>query len=258
MPPLLNELFSLDKKVVIVAGASRGIGAKIAWGMSQCGATTYSLARSKNIRPETYGFGESSYRSCDVTSEKQFKGVCQEIFNKHGTINVFIHSAGVKLASPKSSYSTEDALQDFDNMININLRTSYMNALVVSEYMKNSEGGVIIYITSIFGAVGYPGCPGYSASKGGLINMVRSLSIDFYKFGVRVNSIAPGYIKTDLTSQSFGDVAKRQKRLNRMIINRWGEVNDLLGAAIFLSSDASSYVTGQTLFVDGGWTAKGL
>jgi gluconate 5-dehydrogenase len=120
------------------------------------------------------------------------------------------------------------------------------------------NGGSIINITSIGSVQGFPGNPGYVASKGGLRMLSKSLAIDFSKDNIRVNNIAPGYILTDMTKDSQTDPVLYQERLDRMIIQRWGRTEDIVGAAIYLASNASSYVTGIDLIIDGGWTAKGL
>jgi len=120
------------------------------------------------------------------------------------------------------------------------------------------SGGSIINITSIGSVVGFPGNPGYVASKGGLRMMTKALAVDYGQAGIRVNAIAPGYIETAMTAGSFADPELHEQRRRHTCLGRWGSVSDMVGAAIFLASDASSYVTGQDLIVDGGWTAKGL
>ena len=124
--------------------------------------------------------------------------------------------------------------------------------------MRLSGGGSIINITSIGSTLGFPGNPSYGASKGGLRVLTKALANDLGDENIRVNNLAPGYIRTDMTEISFKDERKNKARLQRMLLGRWGEITDLCGAAIFLASDASSHVTGTDLFVDGGWTAKGL
>ena len=120
------------------------------------------------------------------------------------------------------------------------------------------NGGSIINITSIGALQGFPNNPGYVASKGGTLALSRALALDYSKNNIRVNDIAPGYIKTDMTIKSFDDLEANQDRLNQMMIKRWGEPKDIIGAAIFLASDASSYMTGSSLIIDGGWISKGI
>ena len=124
--------------------------------------------------------------------------------------------------------------------------------------MQKSEYGSIINITSIGALQGFPNNPSYIASKAALSQMTKGLAIDFSEYNIRVNNIAPGYIHTDMTDKSFQDNEKHQERQKRMIIQRWGTPDDIVGASIFLASKASSYITGSDIIIDGGWTSKGL
>jgi gluconate 5-dehydrogenase len=124
--------------------------------------------------------------------------------------------------------------------------------------MQLNGGGSIINVTSIGSVLGFPDNPAYVASKGGLRLLTKALAMDLASYSIRVNNLAPGYIRTDMTKSSFEDPVRYAERLQGMIIKRWGNPEDLAGAAIFLASDASAYITGIDLFVDGGWTAKGL
>ena len=124
--------------------------------------------------------------------------------------------------------------------------------------MSEQGGGSIINITSIAAEVGFPDNPAYQAAKGALKHLTRSLAVDLGSSGVRVNNIGPGYFKTDMTKGSWSDPEKREERSNRTLLGRWGVPEDLAGVVVFLASEASSYVTGQNIYVDGGWLAKGL
>ena len=151
-----------------------------------------------------------------------------------------------------------DAITNFRHTLETNLVAIYACCVEVLPFMRLSGGGSIINITSIGSTLGFPGNPSYGASKGGLRVLTKALANDLGADNIRVNNLAPGYIRTDMTRLSFEDEHMNQARRQRMLLDRWGEINDLCGAAIFLASDASSYVTGTDLFVDGGWTAKGL
>ena len=169
------------------------------------------------------------------------------------TIDILINCAGISLGSDK-----EGDTINFKKTINLNLVATYQSILTVVPYMKKNMRGSIINITSIAGFFGMPDNPGYVASKGGLSMMTRALAIDFAPYNIRVNNIVPGYILTDMTRKSYSDKKLKEQRDSRIIKNRWGAPEDLAGAVILLASDASDYITGSDIIVDGGWSAKGL
>jgi len=249
MNKFVDELFSVEGKTVLVTGASRGIGAEIAISFKQSGANLVCLSRSNFPKITEL---KDSYYQCDITNSDRFNEICNNAVEKYGSIDIFINAAGVTI--PVSDQDNSDMV--FRKTIDINLVASYKCSKVVSRHMLN--GGSIIHITSICSVQGFPNNPGYIASKGGLRMLSKSLALDFSKYNIRVNNIVPGYIATDMTKTSREDPILYEDRLKRMIIPRWGETKDIVGAAIYLASNASSYVTGIDLVVDGGWTAKGL
>lgn len=251
MSDLLNNLFSLDGKVVIVTGASRGIGRALAEGFAEVGASVHALARSD--RHVANLVEDVAYHSCDVLDNARFTEICHDISASEGRIDALVNAAGISM-SPGS----EGDIEDFDRILDINLKAAYRCCLAASEFMCGSEAPAIVNITSINSLVGFPGNPGYVASKGGLRMLTKALAIDLGERNIRVNAIAPGYILTGMTRKSHDDPEMHEQRLRHMIIPRWGKPEDIVGTAIFLLSPASSYITGQDFVVDGGWTAKGL
>lgn len=248
----IENLFSLHNRVALVSGASRGIGLAIARGFEKAGATVIGIGTS--AAPAEALTGKCAYRQCDVTDKLKFRALCDSLFKEHGGLHIYLHAAGITLPSATGAAT----MDNFDKTIDINLKAAYHCCLTASEHMKQGQGGSIINVTSIGSVLGFPENPGYVASKGGLRLLSKALAFDLADKNIRVNNLAPGYIHTSMTDKSFNDPQRHQERLTRMMIKRWGTPEDLIGAAIFLASDASSYITGQDIFVDGGWTAKGL
>jgi NAD(P)-dependent dehydrogenase (short-subunit alcohol dehydrogenase family) len=248
----IEKLFSLRGRVALVSGASRGIGMAIARGFEKAGATVIGIGTS--AAPAKEPVGNLSYTQCDVTDDIGFRALCDAIYRKHNGLHVYLHAAAISLPNDHSAA----AIANFDKTIDVNLKAAYRCCRTVSAYMERCGGGSIINVTSIAAVLGFPGNPGYVASKGGLRLLTKALALDLADKHIRVNNLAPGYIHTAMTDKSFRDPQRYQERLARTLLKRWGTPEDLVGAAIFLASDASAYVTGQDIFVDGGWTAKGL
>ncbi len=249
MTDYLENLFSLKGKTAIVTGGSRGIGAEIALAYANCGANVVCIARSELADDERL---QSLYRQCDISDERQFQELCESVKSNYGGIDILVNAAGISL----SEVDSKDELERFTKTLEVNLIATYQCCNTASKFMKN--GGSIINITSIGAMQGFPNNPSYVASKGGVKMLTKALAVDLGAKGIRVNNIAPGYIKTDMTAKSFANPVANKERVDRMIIPRWGETIDLVGAAIFLASKASSYTTGSSLVIDGGWTAKGM
>ena len=247
----MAELFSLEGRVAVVAGGSRGIGRAIAIGLGQAGASVIAIGRTPTQAIDAVD--RVSYRSIDITDQAGFNELCSDINNKHGQIDIYVHAAGISLPARESSQAEADR---FAATVNTNLVAPFQCVGSVASYMKPS--GSVILISSINATLGFPDNPGYVAAKGGLTAMTRALAVDLGKRQIRVNSIAPGYVHTKMTELSYQDSDTHKERMRRTILGRWGEPEDLAGAAIFLASKASAYVTGQEILVDGGWSVKGL
>ena len=251
MSDLIKRLFSLEGRHAIVTGGSRGIGAAIAVGLAGAGASVTALART-TARPSELPLAVD-YQSCDITIPGALQTLMHDVFARRRRLDILVNAAAISL--PASEVSDTER---FDRTLDTNLRSSYRACMIAVPLMQRSGGGAIINVTSVNSVLGFPGNPGYVASKGGLRMLTKALALDFCESNIRVNAIAPGYIRTAMTAGSYADPTQREARTARMVIRRYGEADDLVGAAIFLASPASSYVTGADLFVDGGWTAKGL
>lgn len=250
MSPEIARLFSLEGRVAIVAGASRGIGQAIASGLAGAGARVVGCGRSSDrANSQLRGF---EYRQCDVTEDTSFDALCGEVMAAYGRLDVFVFAAGITM--PAADH--EQSIAEFAQTLSVNLVAAYRCALSATRRMAKT--GSIVFVTSIGSLLGFPGNPGYLASKGGLRQLARAFALDLGSRGIRVNSLAPGYIHTAMTKASFSEPNQHATRAARTILGRWGSPEELAGAAIFLASDASAYMTGQDLVIDGGWTAKGL
>jgi NAD(P)-dependent dehydrogenase (short-subunit alcohol dehydrogenase family) len=243
----VESLFSLKGKICVVTGASKGIGFGIAQAFFEAGANVYGVGRSLNA----INSPKWNYISCDITRHDEIKSILSDIYLNEKKINILVNGAGITMPNDFS-------IDNFRETLETNLISAYSCCNGVIPFMKKTGGGSIINITSIGALNGFPNNPSYCSSKAGLNSLTKSLAVDYGKYNIRANNLLPGYIKTDMTKKSYSDPKLNKKRLDKMIINRWGEINDLFGAAIFLGSDSSAYVTGVDLIVDGGWTTKGL
>ncbi len=251
MNPYLEDLFGLDRRVAIVTGASRGIGGAIAESLSLAKATVIGLGRSPAMENDV---STIDYRQCDIRNSSELQTLFESVYQEFGRIDILVNAAGI--TTPQHEQDT--ALELFQQTLATNLTAVFECSRRVIKYMTPNNTGSIINITSIGALQGFPGNPGYLAAKGGVTAMTRGLALDYGPKGIRVNNLVPGYIHTAMTDASYSDNERREARAARTMLGRWGEPDDLIGAALFLASDASRYVTGSDITVDGGWTAKGL
>jgi gluconate 5-dehydrogenase len=243
----LAKLFSLEGKVALVTGASRGIGHALADGLAAAGAKTIGVGRS--TAAERFA-QQVAYVSADV--RKDAEAIVSQATDGFGALDILVNAAGVSL--PASS--PESALRAFDQTLDVNLRAAFLLSVAAARVMRN--GSAIINVTSIGAHAGFPDNPGYVAAKGGLRSLTQALAVDFGPRGIRVNALAPGYVKSEMTAGSYADPEMNEARRRHTCLGRWGEPQDIVGGCVFLASDASSYMTGQSLIIDGGWLAKGL
>ncbi|MFH1393056.1 MAG: SDR family oxidoreductase [Patescibacteria group bacterium] len=246
-----NRLFSLKGKVAIVTGAARGNGLAIAKGLANFGATVWFVDILKAKTPRKKCF----FVRADVTNDEDMKNLVNHAVEICGAIDILVNNAGITKASPSKEYS----LDDWDKTMDTNLRAPFrLSQLVARQMINQKTGGSIINIASLNARFGFSDNPAYVASKGGLSALTRALAKDWAKYGIRVNSICPGYIHTAMTEKSFNDPKLYKERIDRSMIKRYGEPEDLIGAAVFLASDASNYITGIDIYVDGGWSTSGI
>lgn len=254
----IQNLFSVNNKIVIVTGAARGNGFAIAKGFAESGAIVFFIDKLKDILDENIKTVKSKNvfpLIADLTMDKDRKHIVEIVKKKYKRIDVLVNNAGITIGGKSSEVYSE---KDWQKTLDVNLTALFVfSQLIVKEMIRTSSGS-IINITSLGAEFGFPDNPGYVASKGAVKSLSRAMAYDFAKYNIRVNSIMPGYMVTDMTKKSFNDEKLYKERLNRMLINRWGKPEDLIGAALFLASEASNYITGIDLKVDGGWSVKGI
>jgi len=169
-------------------------------------------------------------------------------------VDILVNNAGVTFSGELFEYRSSD----WDKTYEVNLKAPFELTKEVSQIMKQNKSGSIINITSLNAELAFPDNPAYVAFKGALKQLTKSLAIDLGQYGIRANNVGPGYFKTEMTIKSWNDINRKNKINDKTILKRWGMPEDLAGIIIYLSSDASSYVTGQDIYIDGGWLAKGL
>lgn len=252
----IRELFDLTDKTAIVTGGSRGIGVEMAEALAEAGANLMLCARREEQLHETVenfrarGF-QAEGKVCDVSKEEDVQEVVKSTVEKFGKIDILINNAGVSWGAMPE----EMTLEQWQRVIDINLTGCFLMAQAVGREMLEQGSGSIINIASIAGMTSSANGPfyaGYVASKAGLIGLTRELAASWGRKGIRVNAIAPGFFRSRLADKVI-DIYERTIQENN-VIPRIGNEGELKGVTVFLASDASSYITGQTIVVDGGMT----
>lgn len=252
--------FSLDGKTAVVTGAGRGIGCALAIGMAEAGADVALLARTqadlKAVAAEIEKLGRKAYLyQTDVTNRDEVRETVRKIHNDAGKIDILVNNAGMNIRTPALDVTDEQ----WETIMNTNLKSAFMMSQEIGQVMKeNGNGGRIINISSVAGTVALRTGVVYAATKAAMIQMTKVLAFEWGKFGINVNSIGPWYFKTPLTEKLLQDEQYVNEILSVTPLKRIGELPELVGPAVFLASDAGSYVSGQTLFVDGGMTINGF
>jgi NAD(P)-dependent dehydrogenase (short-subunit alcohol dehydrogenase family) len=244
------QMFSLKGKRAIITGASRGIGKALAAGLAKAGATVAIAARdTATLQPVATEIGTHAHIiKLDVTSVENCRGAVSEAASKMGGLDILINNAGVEQVSP--SLDVDEQL--WDRILDTNLKGAFFMAQAAARVMTK---GSILNIASLTSERGIPTAVPYGASKTGLVGMTRALAAEWALRHIRVNALEPGYFRTDLTEAFYQNPDWQKAMLQNIPMARFGQMDDLIGAAIFLCSDASTYITGITLPVDGGTLA---
>lgn len=254
---MIQDLFKLDGKVALVTGGSRGLGKEMARALAEAGADVIVTSRSEDklkdsIKYAIEGTGRDGHLIvADVADREQVKKMAEDAIAWKGHVDILINNAGTN--RPQDIAEVTD--KDWDEVLEINLSSIMALTRAVVPQMRERKWGRIIHISSIMGIASKEKRHGYSATKAALITMAKSMALDLGHDGITVNCIAPGPFLTELPASLLSD-AEKKIFSDRTAMGRWGDPKELTGPMLFLASDASSYVTGETLVVDGGYLAR--
>lgn len=245
----MHRLFDLTGKTALVTGSSQGIGLALAQGLTGAGAQVVLNGRNaEKLAHASAALAGSAMLAFDVTDAPGARGAIDAYESQTGPIDILVNNAGMQLRGPLEDYDPED----FDRLMRANVHSAFYVGQAVARHMIYRGNGKIINIASVQTALARPGIAPYTASKGALGNLTKGMATDWARHGLQVNAIAPGYFKTPLNQALYTDADFNAWLEARTPAARWGEVDELQGACIFLASAASSFVNGHTLYVDGG------
>ena len=250
------DKFKLNGKVAIVTGASRGLGQAMAIGLAEAGADLVLVARSNmdETEKEIKATGQKCIQvQADLSSTDPVQEIISKAINELGRIDILVNNAGIIRRAP----ITEFTMEDWDAVMNVNLRTLfYLSQQVAKKMIDQGDGGKIINIASMLSYEGGILVPSYTASKSGVMGLTRLMGNELAEHNINCNAIAPGYMATDNTAPLREDPERNESIIKRIPEGRWGDPEDLQGAAVFLASEASDYMQGFTVAVDGGWLSR--
>jgi gluconate 5-dehydrogenase len=251
----LTKLFSLENKVAIITGGSGALGKIIAKAFVAFGAKVILIGRNKEKLESAIkeiGSENVSFEIADVTQEKSLEKVAAQIYDKYGRIDILVNAHGINLRIPTEEYPTEK----WEEVVKTNLEGTFISCKVFGRYMIRQRSGKIINISSTAGKSGYEfGYAAYSPSKAGIDALTRVLAVEWAKYNIQVNAIAPYFILTPLTENFLKNEEIRNKIISEIPLKRLGKPIDIVGAVILLASKASDWITGQIIYIDGGFTA---
>ncbi len=250
------DFFSLKGKVDIVTGGNTGLGLGYTLAFAKAGADLFVITHNDNWEEarqlvEAEGRNAAFFKA-DLTDKLQIKNAVSECIRTYGKIDILVNNAGTIRRAPLLDYKDED----WDAVIDINLNAVYRMSREVAAVMAKQRSGKIINIASMLSFQGGKFVPPYTASKHGVVGLTRSFANELAEYNIQINAIAPGYIETANTAPIRADKNRFQEISSRIPSGRWGQTSDVMGAAVFLASQASDYINGHVLAVDGGWLVR--
>jgi 2-dehydro-3-deoxy-D-gluconate 5-dehydrogenase len=254
---VILDSFKLDGKVALVTGASAGLGASMAVALAEAGANVAAHGNSRTPDKTCELINVTGRRSLalrgDLADKTAPRRLIAETLDEFGQLDILINNAGTIRRAPAVDYTEED----WATVIAVNLDSVFrLSQLAGREMISKGRGGKIINIASLLAFQGGVTVPAYAASKGAVAQLTKALANEWAKHKINVNAIAPGYMRTDNTAALQSDQTRSRQILERIPAGRWGDPEDLAGAAVFLSSAASDYLSGHVLVVDGGWMGR--
>lgn len=251
------DKFKLNGKVALVTGASTGLGRAMAVGLAEAGADVvchgHFEGETDSSCERVTGLGRRTFAICGDMSDKDVpRRLVDEVIGQFGQIDILINNAGMIRRTPAAEYSEED----WATVLEVNISSVFRLSQAAGRQMMERGGGKIINIASLLSFQGGINVPAYTASKSAVAGLTKALANEWAKNKINVNAIAPGYMATNNTAPLIADETRSRQILERIPAGRWGEPEDLQGAAVFLASSASDYLHGHILLVDGGWMAR--
>ncbi|WP_426359289.1 2-dehydro-3-deoxy-D-gluconate 5-dehydrogenase KduD [Pseudocolwellia sp. HL-MZ19] len=251
------SLFSLEGKTALVTGASRGLGQAIAIGLAKAGATVICSSSKENGTLKTEQIikdngGKAYSISADLSKQDIIRSMVDEAYSLTGTVDILVNNGGTISRFPADKYP----LDEWQKVIDVNLSAVFLLSQLVGVKMLEKQQGKIINVASMLSFTGGITVPAYTASKHGVVGITKALANEWASKNIQVNAIAPGYFRTDNTQALQDNVERNADIEKRIPAGKWGEPEQLIGAVTFLASQASDYVNGHVLAVDGGWLAR--
>lgn len=255
-PAYIIDMFTLKNKVAVITGASKGLGQSMALALGKAGARVCLVGRQPNLGQtenllREYGC-ETMQIICNQTTDEGVSQIIDSVRSKWGELHILVNNAGTFVRKP----SIDWMMEEWDEVMAVNLRSVFRLSQEAGKLMLQQRSGKIIMISSVLGYQGGLTVPAYTASRHGVIGLIKALSNEWASYGINVNGIAPGYMDTDQNIDLIQDPNRSRELMARIPAQRWGKQQDIDGACLYLASAASDYMHGQVIVVDGGWLGR--